>query len=61
MPGRSRMSRLLLPAALGLIALWVVFTFVLPTGLGITHLLLGAGAVLFVRWWALRDESAPAA
>jgi hypothetical protein len=43
-------------AALVCLALWVVVTFLRPVGLGIVHLLLGAGAVLLVRWWAMRQK-----
>lgn len=39
------------------LALWTVFVFVRPIGLGIIHLLLAVGAVLWVRWWALREVS----
>ena len=42
--------------ALASFALWAVFVFVRPIGLGVVHLLLVVSAVLFVRWWALRDE-----
>jgi hypothetical protein len=28
-----------------------------PIGLGVVHLLLILGAVLWIRWWALRDRS----
>ena len=41
-------------AALAALALWVIFAFVLPVGVGAIHLLLGLGATLLVRWWALR-------
>jgi hypothetical protein len=34
--------------------LWTVLTFVRPIGLGIVHILLAVGAVLFVRWYGLR-------
>ena len=36
------------------LALWVLLVFVRPVGLGIVHLLLAAGAVLWVRWWGQR-------
>jgi hypothetical protein len=42
--------------ALACIAIWVVLVFVRPIGLGVVHLLLVIGAVLLIRWWALRDE-----
>jgi hypothetical protein len=44
-------------AALACLALWFVFTFVVPAGLGVVHVLLGAGAVLLVRWWVVRSDS----
>jgi hypothetical protein len=43
--------------ALASFALWVVFVFLRPIGLGVVHLLLVVSAVLFVRWWALRDKA----
>ncbi|HLG06615.1 MAG TPA: hypothetical protein VI383_10765 [Gemmatimonadales bacterium] len=36
------------------LASWVVLVFIRPVGLGVVHLLLGIGAVLLIRWWALR-------
>jgi len=45
---------LTLVASLVCLALWVLVVFVRPVGSGIVHLLLGAGAVLWVRWWATR-------
>jgi hypothetical protein len=36
------------------LAVWVVLVFVQPVGLGVVHLLLAAGAALWIRWWALR-------
>ena len=38
-------------------AIWVIFTFVRPIGLGVVHLLLVLSAVMFIRWWALRPVS----
>ncbi len=49
------MARLTLAIGLVLIALWTVFTFVLPTGLGVVHLLLAAGVLLVMRWWVIRE------
>lgn len=46
-----------LPIALASLALWLVLTFIRPIGLGIVHLLLVAGAVFFVRWWARKPVS----
>jgi len=42
--------------ALASLLLWVVLTFVLPLGVGVVHVLLGLGATLLVRWWALRKN-----
>ena len=42
--------------ALASLTLWVVLAFIRPVGLGIVHLLLVAGAVFLIRWWAKRDE-----
>jgi hypothetical protein len=44
-------------AAIACLALWVLVTFIRPVGLGVVHLLLAAGAVLLIRWWALRGEA----
>lgn len=43
----------LLAAVVSLVA-WVVFAFLLKVGSGAIHLLLPVGAVLLIRWWALR-------
>jgi hypothetical protein len=40
--------------AIACLALWIVFAFVIPIGVGAVHLLLAVGTVLLVRWWALR-------
>ena len=37
------------------LAVWTVLTFIRPVGLGIVHLLLALGAVLWVRWWGLKE------
>ena len=50
------MTELLL--ALLCILLWVILTFLRPLGVGVTHLLLGVGVTLLVRWWALRKAPA---
>ena len=42
--------------ALASLVLWVVLAYLRPVGLGIVHLLLVAGAVLLIRWWAKKDE-----
>ena len=47
---------LTLLASIVCIAAWIVLTFVRPVGLGVVHLLLGGGVVLWIRWWGLRDE-----
>jgi len=36
------------------LAVWAVLTFIRPVGLGIVHVLLALGAVLWVRWWGTR-------
>ena len=45
---------LTLLAAVGSLAVWVVLVFIRPVGLGVVHVLLGLGVVLWIRWWALR-------
>jgi len=47
------MAPSLIVSLLCLIA-WTVLTFVRPVGLGIVHVLLVVGAVLWVRWWGMR-------
>ena len=47
------MSPTFLLAVILLIA-WAVLTFVTGPKPGFVHLLLAAGTVLLVRWWALR-------
>lgn len=42
-----------------LLAAWVVLTFIAPAGLGIVHLLLGAGVVLVIRGWVVRTPRVP--
>jgi hypothetical protein len=41
-------------AAVASLVVWFVFTFVMPAGLGIVHVLLALGAVLLIRWWVIR-------
>ncbi len=41
------------------LALWLFGTFLLPVGLGLIHILLAAGVVLLIRWWALRPAGTP--
>jgi hypothetical protein len=38
-----------------LLAIWVLFTFITPAGLGIVHLLLAAGVLCLVRGWVALD------
>jgi hypothetical protein len=47
---------LTLLTSIACLAAWVVLVFIRPVGLGVVHLLLGAGVVLWIRWWATRDE-----
>ena len=47
------MSLTLLGAIVAL-SVWLLTTFIIPVGLGIVHLLLAVGAVLLIRWWALK-------
>lgn len=42
-----------LTAALACLLLWVVLAFVVPVAAGAVHLLLAAGVILLVRWYAL--------
>jgi hypothetical protein len=51
---------MLLIFAIVCLVIWIVFTFVVPLGPHATaiHLLLGAAAVLFIRWFVLRDRTA---
>ena len=50
-------SRLSLALALVSLALWFGLAFVLRVQAGAVHLLLAAGMILAVRWWALRPDS----
>ena len=47
------MSLTLVAAVLSLLA-WIVLVFMTSVTAGTVHLLLAVGAVLWVRWWALR-------
>lgn len=49
-------SRVSLSLALVLLATWYLLAFVVGIQAGAVHLLLGAGAILAVRWWALRPD-----
>lgn len=42
-------------ASLLCLALWIVFVFLRPFGLGIVHILLGLAGVLWVRWWGSKE------
>jgi len=44
-------------ASVACLGIWVVLVYVQPVGLGVVHLLLAAGAALWIRWWALRPVS----
>lgn len=46
-----------LVASVVCLLLWAVLTFIRPVGLGIVHILLAVGAVLWVRWWGMRPVS----
>jgi hypothetical protein len=46
---------LTLAAALACLVIWIALTFVVPVGLGVVHVLLGAAVVLFIRWWAAKS------
>ena len=48
----------LLGAILSLVV-WIIFVVLIPLGPGgtVIHLLLGLAAALFVRWWALRNNT----
>jgi hypothetical protein len=50
------MAVLMLVAAVLCLALWVVFTFIVPAGLGVIHVFLGLGVLLLIRWWAGRGN-----
>lgn len=43
-----------LAVAIVALAVWLLLTFVVPVGIGLVHLLLAAGVVLLIRWYALR-------
>jgi hypothetical protein len=40
------------------LAVWIVLTFVAPVGLGVIHVLLGAGVLLVIRGWVERQPVA---
>lgn len=43
--------------AIACLALWILAVFLRPVGLGIVHLLLVIGSVLWIRWWALKQAT----
>lgn len=43
-----------LVASLVCLILWAVLVFIRPVGLGVVHVLLAVGAVLLIRWYAMR-------
>jgi hypothetical protein len=47
-------QKLSLVIALLSLALWIVFAFVLPVGIGAIHVLFALGTTLLVRWYALK-------
>jgi len=49
-------SRNSLVLALAALALWGILAFTVRVQAGAVHLLLAAGVVFAVRWWALRPE-----
>ncbi len=52
-PPEDSMSLSLVAALVSLLA-WIILVFFTPVNAGAIHLLLALGAVLLVRWWALR-------
>lgn len=46
----------LLLAGLVVLVVWAVLTFVMPVGLGVVHILLGAGVLLLIRGWVERER-----
>lgn len=44
-------------AGLASLAVWFVFTFVSPIGMGVVHIPLGVGLVALVVWWGKRAVS----
>jgi hypothetical protein len=52
------MNRLLLLGAVIALVLWFTITFIAPVGLGLEHLLLALGVILWIAWWALKDREA---
>lgn len=39
------------------ILVWIVLTFVTPVGLGVVHVLLGAGVLLLIRGWVEKEST----
>jgi hypothetical protein len=44
-------------AGVACLLVWLVLTFVTPVGLGVVHVLLGAGVLLLIRGWVEREAS----
>ena len=42
------------------ILVWIVLTFVTPVGLGVIHILLGAGVLALIRGWVERESGGAA-
>jgi hypothetical protein len=40
------------------VLVWVVLCFITPVGLGVVHVLLGAGILLWIRGWVERESVA---
>lgn len=40
----------------GCLLVWVILTFVAPAGLGVVHVLLGAGVLALIRGWVERES-----
>ena len=39
------------------LVVWIVLTFVTPVGLGVVHVLLGAGVLALIRGWVEREAA----
>ena len=46
-------STVSLVAGVASLLLWILLAFVMPVASGVVHLLLAAGTVLLIRWYAL--------
>jgi hypothetical protein len=45
-----------LAGGIACILVWIVLTFVTPVGLGVVHVLLGAGVLALIRGWVDRES-----